>query len=101
MALTKSKLVEHLTETTELNGTEARKIMESILDIMKSTLESGEAVLLSGFGKFSVKDKNSRRGRNPATGDNLILDPRRVVTFKTSSVLRDKLNPKKAGRKKK
>ena len=64
----------------------------SMLETIKKTLENGEDVLISGFGKFLVKEKNERRGRNPATGNNLILDARRLVTFKCSGNLREKIN---------
>ena len=66
--------------------------VETILEIIKSTLESGEDVLVSGFGKFCVKDKRERRGRNPATGDDLMLPARKVVLFKCSGRLRDRIN---------
>jgi integration host factor subunit alpha len=65
-----------------------------LLEIIKSTLESGEDVLISGFGKFEVKEKNARRGRNPQTGSDLMLGARRVVIFKCSGVLREKMNGK-------
>lgn len=67
-------------------------IIETIIEIMKGTLEKGEDILISGFGKFCVKEKNSRRGRNPATGNDMTLRKRRVVTFKCSGKLRDKIN---------
>jgi integration host factor subunit alpha len=60
--------------------------------MIKRTLESGEDVLISSFGRFCVKEKRKRRGRNPATGDDMMLEPRRVVTFKCSGKLRDKIN---------
>jgi integration host factor subunit alpha len=63
-----------------------------MLGIIKRTLESGEDVLISGFGRFCVKEKRKRRGRNPAAGDDMMLEPRRVVTFKCSGKLRDKIN---------
>jgi len=66
------------------------------LEIIKSRLEAGENVLISGFGKFAIKDKRARRGRNPHTGEDLILEPRRVVTFHPSGVLRRKLNEKES-----
>jgi len=66
--------------------------VETSLEFIKSTLASGEDVLISGFGKFEVRDKGSRRGRSPQTGEALTLDGRRVVTFKPSGVLRKKLN---------
>ena len=67
-------------------------MVETLLEIIKKTLESGEDVLVSGFGKFCVKEKAERRGRNPATGGDLMLAPRRVVTFKCSGKLRERVN---------
>jgi integration host factor subunit alpha len=67
-------------------------VVESILEIIKKTLENGEDVLISGFGKFCVKEKNERRGRNPQTGEDLMLGLRRIVHFKCSSALKDMLN---------
>lgn len=69
--------------------------LKTPLEIIKSTLQNAEDILISGFGKFDVKDKRKRRGRNPATGQHLLLDQRRVVTFKCSEALRDKINGKK------
>ena len=91
MALTKSHIV---TAVHELGFTKKKsiEIIETLLEVIKSTLERNEDVLISGFGKFCVKGKNKRRGRNPATGDDLILRERRVVTFKCSGKLRNKLN---------
>ncbi len=68
------------------------EIVESLLEIIKSTLESGEDVLISGFGKFCVREKSERRGRNPATGEDMMLKPRKVVTFRCSGKLRDSVN---------
>ena len=70
------------------------EIVESLLEIIKATLGSGDDLLVSGFGKFTVRDKQERKGRNPATGDDLMLKPRRIVTFKCSGTLRDKVNGK-------
>ena len=67
-------------------------MIETLLEIIKSTLESGEDVLISRFGKFCVKEKRERRGRNPATGKDMMLEPRRVVTFRCSRQLRDMIN---------
>ena len=67
-------------------------IVETLIEIIKRTLESGEEVLISGFGKFQIKQKRARRGRNPATDEDMILPARRVVTFKCSGKLRDKVN---------
>jgi integration host factor subunit alpha len=91
MALTKNDIV---TSVHELGFTKKKsvEIIETLLEIMKSTLEKDEDVLISGFGKFCVKQKKQRRGRNPATGTDLILKERKVVTFKCSGKLRDKIN---------
>jgi integration host factor subunit alpha len=69
-------------------------MVESLIEIIKSTLESGENVLISGFGKFCVKDNNERRGRNAQTGEDKMLEARRVVIFKCSQVLKEKINGK-------
>ncbi len=71
---------------------QATETVETLLEIIKKTLASGEDVMVSGFGKFRVKQKKERRGRNPATGGDMILRPRRVVTFKWSGILRDRVN---------
>ena len=68
------------------------EMLETLLELIKGNLEKGEDVLISGFGKFCVKKKNERRGRNPATGNDMLLDSRRVVTFRCSHLLRDKIN---------
>jgi integration host factor subunit alpha len=67
-------------------------IVEILLEIIKKALESGDDVLISGFGKFCVKDKKERKGRNPATGEDMILEPRKTVTFRCSQRLRDRIN---------
>ncbi len=93
MALTKADLIHHVfTSLPGYTKAQAREAVEILLKIMKSSLENGDNVLLSGFGKFSVKDKRPRQGRNPQTGEKLILDARRVVTFKPSGKLKDKIN---------
>ena len=93
MALTKSDIV---AAVHELGFTKKKSvdIIETLLEIIKGSLEKNEDVLISGFGKFCVREKNERRGRNPATGNDLTLGARRVVTFRCSSVLRDKINGK-------
>ena len=95
MALTKNKMISELIEQAELDNKTATQSVESIIEIMKSTLESGEDVLVSGFGKFSVNEKNARKGRNPATGVTVTLPDRKVVTFKCSGKLKDRMNGKK------
>ncbi len=94
MTLTKSDLNESIHERHDLSRNESTEVVENLLEIIKSTLEKGEDVMISGFGKFCVKEKNKRRGRNPATGQDLMLDSRRVVVFRCSPVLRDKVNGK-------
>jgi len=91
MALTKSDIVGSV---HELGFTKKKsvEIIESLLEIIKSSLEKSEDVLISGFGKFCVKHKRKRRGHNPATGEDLILRDRRVITFKCSGKLRSKIN---------
>jgi len=91
MAVTKNDIV---TRVNDLGFTQKKsaEIVESLLEIIKRCLAEGEDLLVSGFGKFCVKTKRPRRGRNPATGEDLILDQRRVVTFKCSGKLRDKIN---------
>ncbi len=94
MSLTKNNIVKevHGLGFTKFQSVE---IVESLLEIIKSTLEKGEDTLISGFGKFCVKNKGKRRGRNPATGTDLILKERKVVTFKCSGKLRNKINGSK------
>ena len=92
MALTKAEIVEKMTEDLGFTRTKAGDAVESILKIIKSNLESGKDVLISGFGKFCVNKKQERRGRNPATGDDMMLKPRKVVTFKCSGKLRERIN---------
>jgi integration host factor subunit alpha len=94
MTITKAKLIDHLYRNCGFSREESSATIESLLEIIKHTLESGEDVLISRFGKFIVKEKTSRRGRNPATGNDLILDARRIVTFKCSKNLREKNNDK-------
>ncbi len=91
MALTKNDII---TKVHELGFTKKKsiEIIETLLEIIKSTLDKNDDVLISGFGKFCVKQKNQRRGRNPATGDDLMLRARKVVTFKCSGKLRDRIN---------
>ena len=91
MSLTKNHIIESISRICSTRK-DAEKILYTLLENIKSTLAAGEDVLISGFGKFCVKDKKQRRGRNPSTGSNLILDARKVVTFSCSTTLRDKIN---------
>ncbi len=92
MALTKVQLVESIHNQIGFTQKRSSEIVETLLEIIKGTLASGEDVLVSGFGKFCVKQKDERRGRNPATDEDLMLEPRKVVTFKCSGKLRDRIN---------
>ena len=90
--LNKSGIAKSVHNRLGIPQKECSEIIETILEIIKSTLASGEDVLVSGFGKFCVKKKRERRGRNPATGEDLMLEPRKVVLFRCSGGLRDRIN---------
>ena len=92
MTLTKANLVETVRDAYVFKGKDSYKLVDKLFGIIKDTLANGEDVLVSGFGKFYVKDKSRRKGRNPATGEDLMLRSRRVVSFKCSEILRDKMN---------
>ncbi|MBN1472048.1 MAG: integration host factor subunit alpha [Syntrophaceae bacterium] len=92
MTLTKADIVESIYNNCGYSLTRSTDITESTLEIIKKTLESGEDVMISGFGKFYITQKKERKGRNPATGDTLMLKSRKIVTFKSAGVLRKKLN---------
>ena len=87
MALTKIEMIEKLTEQMNIDKKTVSKSVEKIIEVMKSALASGEDVLISGFGKFVVNEKDKWRGRNPATGKEMMLDARKTVTFKSSGIL--------------
>ena len=92
MALTKNTIIEKISEKNDLSQAAAKDTVEELLEIIKSTLASGEDVMITNFGKFCVNEKAPRRGRNPATGEGMELGRRRVVTFKCSGGLRDRIN---------
>ena len=92
MGLTKLDIVESVAKQNGLPKTKSFEIVETMLGLIKKSLESGEDVLITGFGKFCVKMKKERRGRNPATGEDMMLAPRKIVTFKCSGKLKDKVN---------
>jgi integration host factor subunit alpha len=92
MALTKIEIVDMLYEHIGLQKNGCIKIVESFFDIIKSELDKGNPVMISGFGKWTVKAKRERKGRNPQTGEDLSIRARKVVTFRPSPVLRDDLN---------
>jgi integration host factor subunit alpha len=92
MTLTKADIVEAVAEQNGYTNKRSFEVVETLLEIIKSALESGEDVLISGFGKFCVKEKKERMGRNPATGEAMMLAPRKLLTFRCSGLLRDKIN---------
>ena len=92
MTLTKADLVQKVYQNHNFTKAQAAETVEAFLQITKDCLKNGEDLLISGFGKFNVKQKKSRRGRNPQTGNELILGARKVVTFKPSGILRSKIN---------
>ena len=92
MTLTKENLVQTLYDQSGFSKHQSKVLVETVFEMVRKSLESGDDVLISGFGKFCVKKKSPRRGRNPATGEALTLDARRIVMFKSSTVLRDKIN---------
>ena len=92
VALTKEKIINSIYNQVGLSKSQSRNVVERLLEIIKRSLENGEDILISGFGKFVVKEKSARRGRNPQTTEDLQLRARRVVVFKTSGVLRNKIN---------
>lgn len=94
MTLTKTNITETIEQELNLSRSDAYNIVEEFLEIIKETIENGEDLMISGFGKFCVNEKKARKGRNPATNEEMILPPRRVVTFKCSGKLRDLVNNK-------
>ena len=91
---TKQTIIEKIAEKNNQTPSEAKEIIETLLEIMKSTLASGEDIMISGFGKFQVNEKAPRKGRNLATREAMTIVKRKVVTFKCSGGLRNKLNRK-------
>ena len=92
MALTKEDLAKAIAEGTGYPQNQSKDLVELLLELIKDGLTAGEDVLISGFGKFCVRQKRERRGRNPATGDAMVLAPRKIISFKCSHLLRAKIN---------
>ena len=92
MAVTKETVTLLLQDRFGISRQESRQLVERFFKIMKDTLSQGEDMLISGFGKFSVRQKKARRGRNPQTKESLTISPRKVVVFKASGVLRQRLS---------
>jgi integration host factor subunit alpha len=92
MTLTKKQIAQSVQQRTGTSLSQANKALELIIELIKATLAGGEDVMVSGFGKFRVRKKTARKGRNPATGESIMLKPRKVVTFHCSGKLREKVN---------
>lgn len=90
--MTKADIVERIQTKIGFTKKESAEMLESVLTIMKITLETGEKIKIAGFGNFEVKQKKDRRGRNPQTGESIMIDARRILTFKPSSILRQAIN---------
>ena len=92
MTLTKAHIINDIADQIGFTKNHSSEIAEILLELIKSSLVSGDDVLISGFGKFCVKEKGERRGRNPSTGEDMMMKPRKVVTFRCSRNLRDKIS---------
>ena len=92
MVLTKKQIIEEVMNRNGFTRKKSKETVEILSEIIKRSLESGGDVLISGFGKFCVKEKKERKGRNPATGEPIMLEPRKIVTFRCSGKLRDRIN---------
>ena len=92
MTLTKNHIIDSIQESLGYSRNRSAEVTETLLELIKKNLENGDPVMISGFGKFNVKEKKARRGRNPATGEDMMLAPRKVVTFVCSGKLREKIN---------
>ncbi|MBN1547653.1 MAG: integration host factor subunit alpha [Syntrophaceae bacterium] len=90
--MTKIDIIQDVYEKLGIPKKDSAKIVESVFDLMKDSLAKGEKIKISGFGNFVVKEKKSRRGRNPQTGEEISISARKVLTFKSSQVLRRALN---------
>jgi len=92
MTLTKSHVINAISDQVGFPKNHSSEILETLLEIIKKSLESGDDVMISNFGKFCVREKEERRGRNPTTNETMMLKPRRVVTFRCSGKLRERIN---------
>jgi integration host factor subunit alpha len=90
--MTKSNIITKIQNSTGLTLKQSAELVELVFSVLKDTLESGENLKISGFGNFEVKQKADRKGRNPQTGEEITIEARRVLTFKPSSVLKQRIN---------
>jgi integration host factor subunit alpha len=98
MAMTKADIVEALYEKVGFSKKEAADLVELVFDTIKGTLSQGQKIKISGFGNFVVREKRSRVGRNPQTGESIEISARRVLTFRPSQVLRAEVNASLEGK---
>ena len=96
MTITKARITKKIADDCGFMKGDANEILENLLAIMKANVVAGEEVMISGFGKWSVKSKHARRGRNPQTGEQIMLDARKVVTWKYSPLLKSAMNVSKS-----
>ena len=94
MSMTKVDITDSICEKLGILRKESLHLAESVIEIIKDELVKGNDVMISGFGKWTVKSKKERKGRNPQTGEEIMIDARKVITFKPSTLLRDKVNSK-------
>lgn len=92
--MTKADIVERVADQCGVSKKDSIEMVESVFCILKDTLENGEEIKISGFGKFEVKNKRARKGRNPQTGDNITIEARRILSFKPSTILKNTINSK-------
>jgi integration host factor subunit alpha len=92
--MTKADIVERVADQCGVSKKDSIEMVESVFSILKDTLENGEEIKISGFGKFEVKSKHARKGRNPQTGDAITIEARRILTFKPSTILKNTINSK-------
>lgn len=92
--MTKADIVEQVAEKCGISKKDSIDMVESVFSVLKTTLENGEDIKISGFGKFEVKNKHERKGRNPQTGESIIIDARRILSFKPSTILKESINGK-------
>jgi integration host factor subunit alpha len=94
--VTKAEIVEKVSVKIGLTKRESQDLVESVFGVLKNTLEAGEDIKIAGFGKFEVKQKKDRLGRNPQTGESITIEARRVLSFKPSALLRTAVNAETA-----
>lgn len=92
--MTKADIVEIVADKCGISKKDSIEMVESVFSILKNTLEGGEDIKISGFGKFEVKSKHARKGRNPQTGDSIVIEARKILTFKPSTILKTTINSK-------